>query len=143
MEKKIVYFDEPGPKNTDAVIAAVKERIIEAEMKYVIIASESGNMVLKVAKALKALSVKIVCVTVYAGLRRAWPEYGKWPSIAKNTRKSLLQLRVKVLDETPWIFKGVTFDAQFLKRAAPSWAIHQQNNGLWLQNCFGSCLYCC
>jgi hypothetical protein len=125
MEKKIVYFDEPGPQNTDAVIAAVKERIIEAGVKYVVVASESGNTALKVAKALKALNVKIVCVTAYAGLRLAWPEYGKWPSIAKNIRKSLLQLGVKVLDETPWIFKGVTFDAQFLKRAAPSWAIHE------------------
>lgn len=125
MEKKIVYFDEPGPQNTHAVIAAVKERITEVGVKYVVVASESGNTALKVAKALKDLDVKIVCVTVYAGIRRAWPEYGKWPSIAKNIRKSLLELGVKVLDETPWIFKGVTFDAQFLKRAAPSWAIHE------------------
>jgi hypothetical protein len=123
MEKKIVYFDEPGPQNTDAVIAAVKERIIETEVKYVVVASTSGNTALKAAKALKALNVKVVCVTVYAGIKLAWPEYGKWP--AKNIRKSLLQLGVKVLDETPWIFKGVTFDAQFLKRAAPSWATHE------------------
>jgi hypothetical protein len=61
MEKKIVYFDEPGPQNTDAVIVAVREHITETGMKYVVVASESGNTALKVAKALKALNVKVVC----------------------------------------------------------------------------------
>lgn len=50
---------------------------------------------------------------------------GKWPSIAGEIRKRLQDLGVKILEETPWIFKGVTFDAQFLKSVAPSWAIHE------------------
>ncbi len=125
MEKKIVYFDEPGSQNMEVLIEAVKRYIKEALIKYVVVASDSGRTALKVGEALKDLNLKVVCVTAYAGVRRAWPESGKWPSITKNIRKSPEKLGVKVLDETPWIFKGVTFDAQFLKKVAPSWAIHE------------------
>ena len=38
-------------------------------------------------------------------------------------RKRLEDVGVKILEETPWIFNGVTFDVLFLKRAAPSWTI--------------------
>lgn len=121
----IRYFDEPGPQNTEALIEAVKIRIKRSGIEYVVVASESGNTALKVAEALTGLSVKVVCVTAYAGLRLAWPEGGKWPSITGRVREKLEDLGVKIIEETQYIFKGVTFDAQFLGRAAPSWAIHE------------------
>ena len=124
-DKNTRYFNEPGPQNTEALIEAVKERVKELRLKFIVVASESGNTALKVAEAFSDLDVKVVCVTAYAGVRLAWPESGKWPSIKGDTRKKLEILRVKILEETPWIFKGVTFDAQFLKRTAPSWAIHE------------------
>jgi hypothetical protein len=124
-DKSIRYFDEPGPQNTIALIDAVKERIKGSEIEYVVVASESGATALKVAEALKEFKVKVVCVSAYAGIRLAYPESGKWPSIRGVTRKKLEDLGVKIVDETPYIFKGVTFDAQFLGRAAPSWAIHE------------------
>lgn len=124
-DKSIRYFDEPGPQNTEAIVEAVKERLKDLEVKYVVVASDSGSTALKVAEALKNMNVKVVCVTAYAGVRLAWPEGGKWPSVTGDTRKRLEDLGVKILEETQWIFKGVTFDAQFLKRAAPSWAIHE------------------
>ncbi len=124
-DKSIRYFDEPGPQNTEAVIEAVKERLKDLEIEYVVVASDSGSTALKVAEALKNMGVKVVCVTAYAGVRLAWPEGGKWPSITGDARIRLEDLGVKILEETQWIFKGVTFDAQFLKRAAPSWAIHE------------------
>ena len=125
MEEKIVYFNEPGPQNTEALVEAVKECIRKTRVKHVVVASESGSTALKVAKALKELDVKVVCVTAYAGVRLAWPESGKWPSITSNIGKELEERGVKILKETPWIFRSVAFDAQFLKRAAPSWAIHE------------------
>ena len=124
-DKSIRYFDEPYPQNTEAVIEAVKERITDLGVKYVVVASDAGSTALKVAEALKNMNVKVVCVTAYAGVRLAWPESGEWPSITRDARKRLEDLGVKILEETQWIFKGVTFDAQFLKGAAPSWAIHE------------------
>ncbi len=79
-------------------------------------ASESGNTAAKVAEALKEFEVKVVCVTAYAGLRLAWPEGGKWPGITGQIREKLESLKVKIVEETQYVFKGVTFDAQFLSR---------------------------
>lgn len=124
-DKKIRYFSEPGPENGDALIETVKERIMELGIRFVVVASDSGGTALRVAEALNDLTVKVVCVTAYAGVRLAWPEGGRWPSISGDIRRKLEDLGVKIIEETPWIFKGVTFDAQFLRRAAPSWAIHE------------------
>ena len=124
-DKTIRYFGEPGPENTEALIEAVKERITELRIRFVVVASDSGNTALQVAEALTGMAVKVVCVTAYAGVRLAWPQNGKWPSITGEVRSKLEKLGVKIVEETPWIFKGVTFDAQFLKRAAPSWIIHE------------------
>jgi len=124
-DKKTRYFSEPGPQNGEALIEAVKERISELGIRFVVVASDSGSTALRVAEALSDLAVKVVCVTAYAGVRLAWPQGGKWPSITGDTRRRLKELGVKIVEETPWVFKGVTFDAQFLRRAAPSWIIHE------------------
>ncbi|MEM3442327.1 MAG: pyruvate kinase alpha/beta domain-containing protein [Candidatus Bathyarchaeia archaeon] len=124
-DKSVRYFDEPGPQNTLALIEAVKDAVKRLRIEYIVVASESGATALKVAEALKEFKVKVVCVTAYAGLRLAWPESGKWPSITGKVREKLEGLGVKIVEETQYIFKGVTFDAQFLGRAAPSWAIHE------------------
>jgi len=76
-DKNTRYFDEPGPQNTEALIEAVKERVKELRLKFIVVASESGNTALKVAEAFSDLDVKVVCVTAYAGVRLAWPESGK------------------------------------------------------------------
>jgi len=77
MKRSIIYFEEPGPQNTDAVITAVKERIAERDVQSVVIASESGRTALSAAEALKDLGVHIVCVAPYGGyqyvLKRTWP----------------------------------------------------------------------
>jgi hypothetical protein len=124
-DKLIRYFDEPGPQNTEAVIEAVKERIKDLGVKYVVVASDTGSTALKVAEALRNMNVKVVCVTAYAGVGLHGRRVRNGPGITGDTRRRLEDLGVKILEETPWIFKGVTFDAQFLKRAAPSFAIHE------------------
>jgi len=123
MEKKTIYFDEPGPSNTEAVIEAVKERLRNSHMKYVVVASESGKTALKVAKALKDFGVKIVCVSGYAGIRRT--EKRSWPDIKGEMKKELETFDVKILSETPWIFRSSAFDYQFLGEHAPSTIIHK------------------
>jgi hypothetical protein len=124
MEKgKIIYFDKPGPQNTDAVIQAVKKRLKNSEIKYVVVASESGKTALKVAKALKNLNVRIVCISGYAGIRKT--EGRPWPDIRGKLKEELNNLNVKVLNETPWIFRSSAIDYQFLAEAAPSTIMHK------------------
>lgn len=67
MKKEILYFDEPGPQNTEKVLEAVKERLKVKDIRYVVVASESGATALKAAKILKA---KIICVVPYGGHQR-------------------------------------------------------------------------
>ena len=124
MEKKILYFDKPGPQNTGAVIQAAKERIKELNIKHVVVASESGRTALKVAEALTDLKVKIVCVTAYAGIRKI---YEKVPSqyLTNELREKLRNLEVKILEETPWVFYGSAFDYAFLGNHTPSTIIHR------------------
>ncbi len=75
--RNIFYFDRPGPQNTNGVIKVVNERLKEGDIKYVVVASESGRTALKVAKALRNFNVKVICVTAYAGVRRPFGE--GWP----------------------------------------------------------------
>lgn len=123
MEKKIIYFDKPGPQNTDAVIKSVKERLKNSAIKYVVVASESGKTALKVAKALKDLDVKVICMSGYAGIRRT--EGRPWPDIKGELKEELESLNVKILSETPWIFRSSAIDYQFLGESAPSIIVHK------------------
>lgn len=50
--KKIFYFHRPGPHNTDNVIHAVKERVAEGDIRYIVVASITGQTALKVAEKL-------------------------------------------------------------------------------------------
>lgn len=69
VERKILYFEKPGPHNTGKLVNAVKERVKEGDIKYVVVASISGQTALKVAQALKDKGVSVVCVSGFrAGL---------------------------------------------------------------------------
>ena len=122
MKRSITYFEEPGPQNTEAVIAGVRERIEEGNIQSVVVASESGKTGLAVAEALKDADVHVVCVAPYAGYQYVLKR--TLPSINKATRSKLGGLGVRVLHQTPWIF-GCTFDTAFLKDSAPATIIHK------------------
>ncbi|MEM2913419.1 MAG: pyruvate kinase alpha/beta domain-containing protein [Candidatus Bathyarchaeia archaeon] len=53
--KQTVYFKEPGPENTDAVLDCVLRRIKEGDIKKVVVASTSGETGVKFSKSLKGL----------------------------------------------------------------------------------------
>ena len=44
--KKIFYFEKTGAHNTGKLIGAVKERVREGDIKYVVVASISGQTAL-------------------------------------------------------------------------------------------------
>ena len=43
MEKKVVYFEQKGPENTQEVLSIVKSRIKEGDIKKVVLASTRGE----------------------------------------------------------------------------------------------------
>jgi hypothetical protein len=69
MEKVIKYFETPGKVNTDELIKSVKDRLKESDIKYVTIASASGESALKLADQLK--DVTIINVTHHSGFKGA------------------------------------------------------------------------
>lgn len=67
MKKSITYFENPGKENTDELIQIIKERLKESKIKYIAVASVSGETALKLAENLD--DVIIVNTTHHAGFR--------------------------------------------------------------------------
>jgi len=70
--KQIMYFKEPGPENTDAVLDCVLRRIKEGDIKTVVVASTSSETGVKFAKSLKGLCN--VIVVSYSRMRQEFKE---------------------------------------------------------------------
>ena len=106
--KKIVYFETPGPQNTDRVVEAVKERLKEGDVKHVIVASISGRTALRVAEELKGTAVSVVCVSgCPSWLVMSGVEY---PFVKGEIRKKLERLKVTIVEKTPSTLSGDTID---------------------------------
>ncbi|KZX11421.1 pyruvate kinase alpha/beta domain-containing protein [Methanobrevibacter filiformis] len=67
MEKSVTYFEKPGESNTDELIKLVKSRLEGSNIKYIAIASVSGESALKLDDVIDG--VKIINVTHHAGFR--------------------------------------------------------------------------
>lgn len=65
----IVYFDRPGPANTDAVIEAVARRREDLKIEHVVVASNSGATALKLSAALQGTGTTVISVAEHAGFR--------------------------------------------------------------------------
>jgi len=97
--KKIIYFKNPGPQNTDKVITATKERVKEGGIKHVVVASISGETALKVAEELQNLGISVVCVSGFPG----WGTIHEieYPFVRGKTRDALEKLKVAIVDKMP------------------------------------------
>ena len=71
MEKTITYFEKPGIENTEALIELVKARLEGSDIKYVAIASSTGESALKLNEALKESDVTIVNCSHHVGFKEA------------------------------------------------------------------------
>ncbi|MEM2137185.1 MAG: pyruvate kinase alpha/beta domain-containing protein [Candidatus Methanomethylicia archaeon] len=58
--KKTVYFDEPGPQNTDEVLMLAKERADELGIKTIIVASSTGETGVKASEIFKGYNLIVV-----------------------------------------------------------------------------------
>jgi hypothetical protein len=62
LEEKIVYFDEPGPANTEAVLRLARERAKARGIKKCVLASTTGETARRAAKLWAKSGLKIVVV---------------------------------------------------------------------------------
>src|ERR1035437_7545245 len=60
MESKIIYFENVGEANTDAVLNAAKQRAQEQGIKTVLVASSRGATGVKAVEVFKGLKVVVV-----------------------------------------------------------------------------------
>jgi hypothetical protein len=93
MEKSIEYFENSGKENTEKLIEIVKRRIANSDIRYIVIASLSGETALKVADALgNMMHIDIISVTSQAHFKE------------KNSRE-LSEYRAKMRYEgiTPFV----------------------------------------
>jgi len=97
--KKITYFKNPGPHNTDKVITATKERVEEGDIRHVVVASISGETALKMAQELKDQDVSVICVSGYPG----WGTIHEveYPFVRGKIREALERLKVAIVDKMP------------------------------------------
>lgn len=67
-----VYFDQAGPANTGKTIELAAQRCKELGIRYVVVATSTGETAIKVAEGFKDLDVEIIAVPLHAGL---WEKY--------------------------------------------------------------------
>ena len=67
MERKIIYFGELKPENTDILLDLVKKKALEQGIKHVVVASTRGETGVKAAEAFKDSGIKVVVVTHQVG----------------------------------------------------------------------------
>ncbi len=109
MERKILYFESPGPANTEATLRAVRERVRELGIKTVVLASSHGATAWKALEILRGEGVQIVAVTICAGYtQEGW-------TMEDDTRRELEAAGVRVLtgihalgDDVSGAFEGAS-----------------------------------
>ena len=67
MEKSIIYFEEPGPENTEKLLAAARERARELGIKDVVVDTSHGVTALRALDFFEQLGLNLVAVTICEG----------------------------------------------------------------------------
>ncbi|NIT04277.1 hypothetical protein GTO10_05150 [Candidatus Saccharibacteria bacterium] len=124
MERKIIYFENVGPGNTDATLDASKERARSLNICKVVVATTSGDTALKCATVFKGTGVEPIAVTLAAG---------RWKDLGAPNPQKLQQFRElggKVVTATQ-VFIG-----------SLGMAIRKRFGGLTDSELIGQTLYC-
>ncbi len=91
MDKKIKYFRNPGPRNTEETIMAVRERIDELSIKHIVVATRVGKTALRVGEIFKDSGLNIVAIPHQYGYSKP----GKW-LIDDGIHEKLQELGVRL-----------------------------------------------
>ncbi len=70
LTREIVYFEKAGAQNTDDTIMLAARRAKELGIKYLVVASTSGETGVKAARAFKDTGVKVVVVGHHVGFSK-------------------------------------------------------------------------
>jgi len=93
MEAKIVYFAEPGGKNTDQVLRLAKRRAEELGLKTILVASTTGDTALKAMEVFKG--TRIIVVSHFTGMKGPNTQ-----EFTEENRQKLLSAGVPLLTAT-------------------------------------------
>jgi len=99
VKREVLFFEKAGEHNTDDVIGAVKERVKQGDLTYVVVASNSGKTAIKLAEAIGNAKVRIICVTE-SPQRLDWK--ARWPTLSEENRKRLKELGVVMVENIPY-----------------------------------------
>jgi len=70
MKRSIKYFEEKGAENTEETLNLAKERAKELGIKYVVVASTSGETGVKALELFDGTGIGVIVVTHQAGFKR-------------------------------------------------------------------------
>jgi hypothetical protein len=62
MDRRIVYFEEVKPENTDVVLRLVQERLAGSEIRKIVLASTTGATALKAMDFFKEGGIKLIVI---------------------------------------------------------------------------------
>lgn len=96
-----MYWEKPGPENTQATVAAAASRAKELNITHVVVASNTGRTVRELLAAGVPDGVEVVCVTHQAGFRAPGED-----EMGEATRRELAARGVRILTTTH-LFGGV------------------------------------
>ena len=102
--KEIIYFDEPGPSNTDDILEAAKRRVEELGITTVVMASQAGVTVKRFLALTSGLRVNIVVVTNPKGpglnVTVLYDKYAKSKEIKEDyIRRGITHFQCSISDE--------------------------------------------
>lgn len=95
ISREIVYFEKAGSQNTDDTIRLAVKRAKELGIRYVVVASVSGETGVKAAKAFKGTGVKVVVVGHHVGFSKPGVRELQEPYI-----KELQELGAVIVEQT-------------------------------------------
>jgi len=128
VRRNVEYFERPGLFNTEKVIELCKKRATDLGIRFVVVASLTGDSTVKVAKAFKDLGVTIISVRFLPGgawrvkeepcgayeaipelrkMRQEWIKKGleRVPiEYSKKNTDELTKLGVKIVGGTPTLW---------------------------------------
>ena len=100
MESRIIYFENPGKENTEAVLSIAKQRAEELGIKTIVVATTDGNTAVKAVEVFSEL--KVIAVTHVTGFRG--------PNIQECTEENrrLIESKGGIVLTTAHAFSGIS-----------------------------------
>ena len=99
MDSKIVYFENPGIENTEAVLSIARQRAGELDIKTILVASTTGSTALRAVEVFKGL--RVIAVSHVTGMRSPDAQ-----ELTEENRK-LIESKGGLILTTTHVFSGV------------------------------------